>query len=409
MNRSLPSRLFLGGLPALMSAGVSAAVPLTGALFLSDSEYAIWALVSTLSTIFLLFDFGAPALATKLATEGNLSPQARRSVLLLTAAPPLALGMVACAIWPTYSASTGLGAYGVPLVLIAIGLVSVGCALRSASSVFAAAALGRQRYGSRAVILIAGATASALVTIVGLVGGAGLMALALGVAANGVVGVTLSLLLERHADPGATNVDTRRLVRLFMTSKGAATLLGLVITQLDRWALGLIGDSTLLATYDIASRIIQIPKIALLALLVGLVAEGASARGGELFRLWGRSTIVTAVVFAAAQLICLPLTFLIIQAGATPDHTVEIVFGMAVAQMSLTATIPTTLILSGQGRPHLELVYLAPTFVLILATYMIAISTSNGYFLVGGWIISVTITSLLYIVFGPRLIGATRA
>ena len=409
MSRSLPTRLFLGGLPALMSAGVSAAVPLTGALFLSDSEYAIWALVSTLSTIFLLFDFGAPALATKLAAERSLSSQARRSVLLLTAAPPVALGLAASAIWPTYSASTGLEAYSVPLGIGAIGLVSVGCALRSASSVFAAAALGRQRYGSRAVILMAGATASALVTVAGLMAGAGLMALALGVAANGVLGVALSFVLERRADEAATDVDTRRLVRLFMTSKGAATLLGLVITQLDRWALGLTGDSTLLATYDIASRIIQIPKIALLALLVGLIAEGAITQGRELFKLWGRSTIITAAAFASAQLICLPLTFLIIQSGASPDHTVEIVVAMAVAQMSLTATIPTTLILSGQGRPHLELAYLAPTFILVLLTYAFAISTSDGYLLVGGWVISVSATSLLYIAFGPKLIGARRA
>lgn len=406
--RSLSTRLMLGGLPAVVSAGLAAVVPLTGALFLSQDAYATWALVTTLSTIFLLFDFGAPALATKLAAEGSLNRHALVGVISLTATPPLVLGALAAAIWYPYANASGLSAYEPAVVIASILIVAVGCALRSAASVFAAISLGRRHYANRAMILVAGALASAVATVWALWAGIGLLALGLGVIANGVVGIALSMVLERRLDESGVDVAVARLIRRFFISKGAATLLGLVITQLDRWALGLAGDASLLATYDLATRVIQIPKIALLALLVGLVAEAATTSGSALRRLWSRSTGLTVAVFVAAQVVCLP-TALFLSASSGVRGYWPLVVGVAVAQLALTSTIPTTLILSGEGRPERELLYLVPTFLLVMGGYVSGVMLNNGVLLATVWLVSVTTTSLIYVLAGPKLIGTKDA
>lgn len=407
-QRSLTARLALGGLPALISAGVAAVVPLTGALFLTEDEYAIWALVTTLSTIFLLFDFGAPALATKLAAERSLNRHALSGVIALTAVPPLALGAVASVIWYPYAHASQLWAYEPPVVIWAILLVAAGCALRSAASVFAAVSLGRSHYANRAVILIAGALASAIATVGSLWAGAGLLALGIGVIANGVVGLGFSIVLERRIDSSDADVAVARLIRLFFVSKGAATLLGLVITQLDRWALGLAGDASLLASYDLATRIVQIPKIALLALLVGLVAESAQASGAELRRVWSRSTALAVVTFVAAQLVCVPVALILSERSEVSGYWL-LILGVVVAQLALTSTIPTTLILAGEGRPERELLYLVPTFLLVVGGYVAGVLLHNGVLLVSIWLGSVTLASLLYSLIGPKLIGVKHA
>lgn len=407
-QRSLTARLALGGLPALVSAGVAAVVPLTGALFLTQDEYAIWALVTTLSTIFLLFDFGAPALATKLAAERSLNRHALSGVIALTAVPPLALGAVASAIWYPYARASHLSAYDPSVVIVAILLVAWGCALRSAASVFAAVSLGRAHYANRAVILITGALASAVVTVGSLWAGAGLLSLGLGVIANGVIGLGFSIALERRMDSSGTDVAVARLIRLFFVSKGAATLLGLVITQLDRWALGLAGDASLLASYDLATRIIQIPKIALLALLVGLVAESAQASGAELRRVWSRSTALAVITFGAAQVVCIPVALFLSQSNEVSGYWL-LILGVVVAQLALTSTIPTTLILAGEGHPERELFYLVPTFLLVVGGYVAGIVLHNGVLLVTVWLGSVALASLAYSLLGPKLIGVRHA
>lgn len=381
------SRITLGGLPGLVSAAIAAVVPLSGVLFLSPAEYAVWALLATLFTIFLLFDFGAPALAAKLATERVASPRAVRRVLLLTSAPPLLLAAVAAITWPVYSSITGLVSYSDSSVIVCIVTLGLGGALRSAGTVFAGISLGRQRFGRRATILLVPAIINAGLVLALLVIGLGVFALAIGVAASGAASAVLGALLERTRDAASDDVEVGRLVRVFLFSKGAATLMGLAVTQLDRWALGLVGDVSLLAQYDVVTRLVQIPKVALLAMLVGLVAEAASSSADQLKALWKRSTVVTVVLFAASQVAMIPLALLLVSANSTVTSlTIWLAVSLGVAQTALAATIPSTYVLAGRGKPHLELIYLAPVFILVILSYVLAIILSDGWLLV--WLYS---------------------
>lgn len=399
------SRLVLGGIPSLGSSAVSAAIPLSGAVFLTSDQYAIWALVSTLSTIFLLFDFGAPALAAKVSAEGNASRSTVYKICALTGLPPLLLAAVGCLVWAPYASAADLNAYSASEVIAATGAIGLGGALRSVGTVFAGLSLGRQHYGARAIILLIPAAGSAISTVALLASGFGLWSLAAGIGIAGVLACALGAFLERHRDTSGDNLESSRLVRLFFVSKGAATILGLAVTQLDRWALGLTGDASLLAQYDIVTRLVQIPKVALLALLVGLITEAASSPPAELRRLWVRSTRFVTVAFGAAQLLCIPAALILIDASQGVSATsLAVAIALGIAQTALTATIPATYIFSGRGEPQRELAYLLPLFVLVIASYVLGIAMQDGGVIVGGWALAVTALSVFYLVYTSKIL-----
>jgi len=358
--------------------------------------------------MFLLFDFGAPALATKLAAESRATIPSILRVIALTAIPPSVLAVVAVSIWPAYAEFSGLSAFDVRTVLTVIAVVGIGSSLRSVASVYAAISLGRRRYGARAWILLVSALGNAVSTLAALSLGCELYALGIGVLVGGALGTTAALVIERHLDRGPSDVEASRLVRIFMTSKGAATIAGLVITQLDRWALGLAGDDVLLAQYDLLTRVIQVPKIALLALLVGLVGEATGLTRLEVRALWRRATLVTVIAFGAAQVSCVPVGIGLAANGSSLSPSlVLLAFGLASAQLTLTATIPVTYIVAGRGAPQLELLYLVPLFVCVVATYAAGIFAGDASIIVVGWMASVSAASLAYVLCAPKLLERT--
>ncbi|QCQ92559.1 hypothetical protein [Rhodococcus sp. SGAir0479] len=378
-------------------------VPLLGSLFVSTSEYAVWALGATLATIFVVFDFGSPSLATKLASTEELTRAVSVRLFLVSMSPPLVLGLVSVLVWPLYSQHAGLAQIPMTQVVLMFAMVAVGCALRGIGLVYAGSALGAGRFTRRGIILVGGAGVQVLATVLSLLSGLGINSLGVGILCSGICQAALGLLAEyrclsRVSTGKFSAGEINRLMILFLRAKGAVTLLGLGITQLDRWAVGLIGSPTLLAQYDIATRILVMPKVALVALAVGLIAEGSrsSTRSAALSILDRSEKLLSIAAFA--MLVPAIAFAMFMQSHIETAMSIVVLTGLvALAHLANSFTIPSVFLLTGLGRPDLELRYLVPLSVSTIAVYFIAIASHNGTFFVYGWCGAMTVFSLYFV------------
>lgn len=413
-DRAAPAgfaQLLRGGLPTIVSSGVVAAVPIAGAVALDAADYAVWALGATLSTVFVVLDFGVPSLAIKLSSEKRLDTGTLWRLMGLTAAPPLVLCGLVIAGWPFYSRASGVGEASTGLVYLTFGEIAVGTALRSIGVVYASVALGRNRMLRRALILIIGAVVQLVTTLVALALGAGFQSLGIGILSGGVVQVVVGAVLERHADAGATReTEVQQLVRLFMKSKGIATLLGVIITQFDRWAVGLATSPSTLAVYDIATRFAMIPKIALVALGAGLVAQ--SARAGSLpatTALIRRSQRLAALFYLGAGLVLGAIAVLLLVGRGHPLGAVLLITVAVTAAHAVNSlTVPAGYVLSGIGRPDFELRYLWPLAGVCLTAYGLGVWTHQGAVLIALWSAGMVGLSWYFIRQAPRYVAQAR-
>ena len=400
---SLAIRLLQGGLPAILASGVASLVPLLGSVYVSTTEYAIWALGATLSTIFIVFDFGSPSLATKLASTDQLTRSASIKLSFISLIPPLVLGIVAVVVWPWYGRQAGLDGLSDSTVLPLFILIAVGCALRSVGLVYAASALGSGSYARRGLILIGGASVNLASTLLCLTAGMGVQSLGYGVLSAGFVQAVLGLTLGYRMLPSTSlsrhvSREVDRLIGLFLRSKGLVTLLGLGITQLDRWAVGLIGNPHLLAQYDIATRVLVMPKVALVAIAAGLIAEGGRAKAhGHVSELLRKSELLLYVVSPIATIAAGAFAILM-QLSLEPAMNIWILTGvLSAAHLANMMTIPSVYILTGMGRPDFELRYLIPLASITTAVYGASIILTNGQLFVVGWAVSMFGCSLFFL------------
>ncbi|MEO5832228.1 MAG: hypothetical protein ABJA16_10910 [Nakamurella sp.] len=410
-TRSGYAQLLRGGLPTIFSSGVVAAVPIAGAIALDSADYAVWALGATLSTVFVILDFGVPSLAIKLSSEKRLDRGTLWRLMGLTATPPLVLcGLVSVA-WPFYSAASGVGRASSGLVYLTFGEIAVGTAMRSVGVLYASVALGRNRMLRRAMILIIGAVAQLVGTLVALALGAGFQSLGIGILCGGLVQVTVGIALERCADAGATReTEVQQLVRMFMKSKGIATLLGVTITQFDRWAVGLATSPTTLAVYDIATRFALIPKIALVALGAGLVAQSAQAGSLSATRaLVLRSQKMAAVFYLGAGSVLGGVAVVLLVGRGHPLTAVLLItIAVTLGHGVNSLTIPAGYVLSGVGRPDFELRYLWPLAGICLSAYGLGIWTHDGTVLIALWSVAMIGLSWFFVRRSPRYVEESR-
>lgn len=363
--RTIAKKLLQGGLASLVGSAIAAFIPFLGYFALSTSEYAIWALAATISTILMAFDFGANTAAVKLASDDTLSSRALASLLKLTMVPALGLSVLVALAWPLYSRFLSFepAANSAQTVFLGVGL---GTALRSAGVLIASIYLGRELFALRAFVLVGGAVAQLLATWAFLSLGYGAHSLGLGLICAGVAQLMIGAargsrdLLVSQIPPDSFAVS--ELIRSFVKTRGAAAALGLSVTQLDRWIVGALAPPATLATYDLVVRAISVPKIILLALGTGLIsAAGRMATRQELVRLWrfGVSCNVVAMGLSTAAVV-LGLLWTGID-GLPIWMTAALIAGHAVNAL----TIAPSMILLGRAQPGRELGYLVPLFILV--------------------------------------------
>jgi O-antigen/teichoic acid export membrane protein len=409
-RRALVGRLLKGGLPAIAASSFVAFVPIIGSAYLSVDDYAVWALAATLSTIFIVFDFGTPTLATKLAGSRDLDFRTAVTLCGLSAAPPIALGAIAIAVWPAYSAAADLQADNLTAIHLIL-LVSVGGVLRSIGVVYGAAALGRSHFLRRTAVLFLGGSIQLISTIAALEYGLGIMSLGIGTVAAGFAQFSVGIVAEGlrcRNDPrldSAKSISVKNMIILFIRTRIVVAMLGLFITQLDRWSLGLVGDATLLARYDVATRFIMIPKIILIALGAGLVADSSRLRNAVDARL---------LLMRVQKLVTIAMIPLLIGASVVAFLAQELVLDVApslliVALVALAhgancMTIAPVNIMSGVGRPDFELRYIVPLALFVLLSYGIGIVSGSGISQIVVWAIAMTALSAWFAAISNKLL-----
>jgi O-antigen/teichoic acid export membrane protein len=403
--------LFKGGLPALLSSVITALLPAAGILFLSTESYAVWALAATLTTIFLLIDFGTTSLATKLAAEQRLSGSALGTLYVLTTAPPLALTAITAAAWPTYARHAGLIDAQDPRAILLIILVGIGTALRSFGLISAAVALGRRQFGRRGTVLLGGALVQAVVTIGALYAGVDFLALGFGIVTAGILQSVVGVLLAKPDLRVDKSSSVWPLVRRFASARGVAVILGVTVTQLDRWSLGLFAGAAALTAYDLAIRFATMPKIALLAFGSGLITEASGdVERTHLHSLYQRYSRLFAALSALAALPVLVITLVVASARTSePLSFIAPLAIMAVVAHAVNAmTIPASFLTMGAGRPEVELAYLAPLAVLCGTAYVLGNVTGSPLIQVATWGTAMVITSISFIFWAPRFMKWTN-
>jgi len=400
--KTLFNKLFKGGMPAIIGSAFTAIVPLLGRFYLQDDHYAIWALAATLTTIFIVFDFGTSALATKLAASGQLTQPVFVRLCIIGVSAICSMAGIACLIWPYYRTISGLTSVGMLGVVFLFACIAIGTCLRCFGLVSAAVALGRGEFKRRGNIFLIGACVQASCTFLFLEIGLGIYSLGYALILSGACQAIFCTIARTKFD--AVKVDQAEVTHLiwnFVKTKGLITLLGLITTQLDRWALGIVASPSLLAHYDLVNRIATIPKVALLAFGSGLVAAAHHAQSDRELKSLYRSSLSLNV---GASVACA------IAAGGISYYLTRnegflwLVFVVTIAQSINGMTIAPTMILAGIGRPQVELHYIIPLTCFSMLAYFMGVYLSNGVVLIVGWSVSMVVLSMWFLYLSGKYI-----
>lgn len=393
-TNSLWLRLAKGGGPAAGATAVMMLVPLLGRAYLDDNMYAAWSLIASVGTVGLLIDMGAPGLTVRLAALGEINKRRIAVLVAVSAMPSLVVGGVAAAVWPIYDSHSELGQ--VPHMQAMLGVTAVAGALRSALVVQASWALGNEYFLTRAAIL-AGQALLSIGTVWALLStGAGISSYPLSSLLS-CSAVLLIVVLQRvlrvtvtgprcartHYKANQLTVSFRSELAAFASTRGLAAILGLGLTQLDRWIVGAVATSSFLADYDLAARFAILPKTALLTLGLSFVHESSrrdSARSLKRLLKTLYNTSACILVLGCGMSALLMAAYLWAFRITTSDTYWWLYVVLLLSACLNALTAPGTLILAGLGQPKYELYYLIPAFVAasLGATFFIVLESTWG-------------------------------
>ncbi|MGC5257537.1 hypothetical protein ACPXCG_14380 [Gordonia sp. DT218] len=305
-------------------------------------------------------------------------------------------------------------------------LTGVGGALRSGLVVLAAIALGRERFLSRGVNLIAQAALQSVSLWLLLEVGVGVAAIPTSMLVSGLP--LLAWYLRDFTrtedarssgelamnDSAIASIDFAAEIKRFATTRGAAATISLGFTQFDRWIVAVNSTSTFLANYDLAARFAVIPKTALLTLGLGFVHEATRdlrTRGIE--NLAKRSNRIGIGITGAGCIGALALSFLFVRISNV--NGLGVFFCLLVVLLICNSvhamTAPPVLILTGMGKPEYELVYLVPSAITGVIGIVVSLYYSSAWGVTLSIWLSLAAWSAIFISVAPRLIrheGTTR-
>jgi O-antigen/teichoic acid export membrane protein len=385
------------------------AVPLSGRFFLRTDDYAVWALISTVLTIGLVLDFGAPTLATRLGVRGEATRSRILVICAVSASGTLLSGLASIAAWPLLTANIPLATSTVWTQYAVLVLVMTGAGLRSVSAVLAAVALGQGKLRLRAVSIVLSALLQFTTTVVALVLGAGIWALAVGLLIGSIA--TLCYLwpkLTFSTADGAGAVPVRPLLFRFIRTKGIGTLAGLLVNQLDRWVLAIVASPAVLSSYDVAARLASAPKVLAIALAAGIAAQAVSPDetledfAAHLRRTTVLSAVVMIVVDALVALVLLGAELLGILATSSLFWMLFVLLATAHLVNGLTAAGTTAL--NALGKPQVELRYLVAVLCLAVVGYGMSLLLTDQYLPAIAVFVSLTFPGGLFVLRQRRLL-----
>lgn len=391
----------------LVSFLVLLALPLCGAALLPTDQFAIWTILSTITTVALSLDFGGVALTS--ARFGTNSPaKLILQASALSSIGSLAVGLVSALLWIPYSATAAADAFSFEEGLAAIGLCSLASIFRSTLAVLAQACLHLEKPKVR-MFLTAGQAFLCFAVAFGiLLISPSAWALPVGWAISSSAVLAVGLLWMglsgafRYAPHVHGGFETSTFS--FVWSRTVASLLGAAFLQGDRWIIGAVAGPEFLAAYEVAWRVAVLPRF-----LIQNLAIAISGDAGKIFRTTPRklkailfnTTMICIVVailscgvvslfyFAFAQNLnvrLLPVEYVVLLVAFT-------IYGI---------TAPLSFLAIAIGLPSLDIPYLVLTAVLCALSAVGSFVADSATTFVIGNSLAIVSGALWYLHYGRR-------
>jgi O-antigen/teichoic acid export membrane protein len=406
---SLISRMTSAATGPMVSFIVLLALPLCGAALLPTEQFAIWTILSTITTVALSLDFGGVALTS--ARFGTMSPI--KLVLQasgLSSIGSLLVGIASAFLWIPYSQTAAASAFTFDEGLAAIALCTLAAVCRSTLAVLAQAALHLGQSGARIFLTAGQAFLCFGIALVLLLLEPSAWALPIGWAASSFVVLLLGLTWMAlrgafsHAPIGETDAETSTFT--FVWSRTLASLLGSAILQGDRWVVGAVAGAEFLAAYEVAWRVAVLPRF-----LVQNLAIAVSGDAGHMYRTAPRkiraflfnSTLICLVVCILAS--GLVSFFYFGVTGALGVATLPAVYFMLLGAFAVIAmTAPLSFLAVAIGLPSLDIAYLILTSIVSVSAGIVALSFHSELLFIAGNSLAITLGALWYLNYGTRVV-----
>lgn len=406
---ALAENMLRGATGPLAGFAVMFALPILASSRLSTAEFSMWSILNTVATVALTLDFGGTALVmARLGAEPRVPVIVRSG--LLSSAGSLLIGLIACLAWIPYSHSAAAGAYTFADGMFAIVVMTAASVVRSWIGVLAQVALNEERFALRNWATAGQAYLFFLFSAALILKFKTAWALPVGWLASSLVTAGVCAVWSARAGVFAEPAGTgsyeepsgRSTMWGFVTYRTAATLIGAVLLQGDRWIVGAIGGPEFLASYEVAWRVASLPRS-----LVQNLAAYTGAHGAKLNRsndsaksvdeLMGRSLVVNCIsgsVVAVVVSVCYPTV-----ARLANSHTMPTVF--AVLLLALTAhglTAHLSGIGIGLGIPSIDLEYLSAVLAadVLAALVCFRLGADVGYVLASSLALTAGSVSFLF-------------
>jgi O-antigen/teichoic acid export membrane protein len=415
LSYQLAQRLAKGGIGQLFALAALTLLPFLGRAYLSTGAFAFWTLLVTIASATVVLDFGGTPLIQ--ASYGAVRSLGRLFVVgcALSAAGAFGMGLLALGAWAAYASTQSAVSFSAGarqiLVVTAAGII------RSCVVCVAAAAIAGDRFHLRTALLAGQAVSQVALTWLLLHLGDGVGAFANGMLLSASLTLLLSLpslgrMLSRYRGGVQTGVlAPGERLRSFMGLRTAAILLGALLTQADRWAVGAIGGASLLAKYEIAYRIATAPKLIVLAVGIGLTSDVARLPTAHaVMTLYRRSLRVCVAFLLVASILVIPVALYLstLVRHVSPTDLLPLVVLLCAVHDLNGSTAPGTYIALGLRRPGWELPYLSLSVAIVCAGWVLAAALRSGAVAVGAPVFALSIGSVYFLHYFPRRAQASH-
>lgn len=410
----IAKKMVQGGVGPIASFTLLLGLPLSGRFFLSDVEYAVWAVLNSVLTVALTIDFGGTNYVTATLSGSREPWQVIKNSCQVSLLGSICVGLLSIPAWyfyinahpnPMWSFSTG-GA--------AVFLAAMAGFLRSCIVILSNAAMVMGINRIRNGLLVGQAVLTSIVVLGFLVFTKSAWAVVIGWTFSSTISLIVGVLLIHrfgvrkglhvNSESPPPSVPKSGTLKKWATTRMVVAVLRSFLIQGDKWIVGILGGPAILSAYELAWRLTTAPRLISSNLTSYLIAESSRLKNAraiekmsELVYKGFRFNFLAAALGGVGSLVLLASILFVHY-----DPNI-LLFGLILAAVAAVdgATSAATTIYLGIGKVGSDIPYL--TSVVCFAVFGWVVAYSDGRVIIG--IVSASIAmivgSVFYIVKAP--------
>ncbi|WAJ32008.1 hypothetical protein OUO20_12495 [Arthrobacter sp. FX8] len=403
--QSLFRRMLSAATGPLVSFLVLLALPLCGAAFLPTDQFAMWTILSTITTVALSLDFGGVALTSaRFGTISTVRLVVQSSALSSVGA--LVVGIVSAFLWIPYSQTASARAFSFEEGLAAIALCSLAAIFRSTLAVLAQTALHLNQAYARMFLTAGQAFLCFGIALAFLVSRPSAWALPVGWSVSSAVVLIIGVIWMAWKGAFQATVSGQghnpTSTFTFVWSRTLASLLGSAILQGDRWIIGAVAGPEFLAAYEVAWRVAALPRF-----LIQNLAIAVSGDAGHLYRTAPRriprvlrsSTLICAGIAILAS-VGVSAFYFVVAEPLGVDVLPTVFFSLLGAFTLIGITAPLSFLAVAIGLPTLDIAYLILTASIFSVAGIASLYLHSAILFAVGNALSISVGALWYLHYG---------